>query len=133
MGGHGACLRSLLREFEGIRIADPGEEERGCGGKSVAERLGNTPAVCRKCYVHPAVIETYMGGEMLKSFEDEVKRALPPHRAAAPGRARSAAPAGAPREDGSMIRPSLDWIQRQNSFTDGGSAFFPDLTSASLL
>jgi len=26
----------------------------------VAERLGNTPAICRKAYVHPAVIETYM-------------------------------------------------------------------------
>ncbi len=25
----------------------------------VATRLGNTPAVCRKAYVHPAVIETY--------------------------------------------------------------------------
>lgn len=25
----------------------------------VASRLGNTPAVCRKAYVHPAVIETY--------------------------------------------------------------------------
>jgi len=25
----------------------------------VAQRLGNTPAVCRKAYVHPAVIETY--------------------------------------------------------------------------
>lgn len=26
---------------------------------SVAERLGNTPAICRKAYVHPAVLETY--------------------------------------------------------------------------
>ena len=28
--------------------------------ESVAERLGNTPTVCRKCYVHPAVIEAYL-------------------------------------------------------------------------
>ena len=27
-----------------------------------AQRLGNTPAVCRKCYVHPGVIEDYLGG-----------------------------------------------------------------------
>jgi DNA topoisomerase I len=26
----------------------------------VADRLGNTPAVCRKCYVHPHVIDGYM-------------------------------------------------------------------------
>ena len=30
--------------------------------ESVAERLGNTPAVCRKCYVHPGVIDAYLGG-----------------------------------------------------------------------
>lgn len=28
--------------------------------ESVAARLGNTPSVCRKCYVHPAVINSYL-------------------------------------------------------------------------
>jgi DNA topoisomerase-1 len=28
--------------------------------KDVAQRLGNTPAVCRKCYVHPDVLDAYM-------------------------------------------------------------------------
>ena len=32
--------------------------------ETVAERLGNTPAVCRKCYVHPAVIEAYLQGDL---------------------------------------------------------------------
>jgi DNA topoisomerase-1 len=32
--------------------------------KAVAERLGNTPAICRKCYVHPAVIEAYLEGRL---------------------------------------------------------------------
>jgi DNA topoisomerase-1 len=27
--------------------------------EEVARRLGNTPAICRKCYVHPAVVESY--------------------------------------------------------------------------
>jgi len=31
--------------------------------RAVAERLGNTPAICRKCYVHPAVIEAFVRGE----------------------------------------------------------------------
>jgi DNA topoisomerase-1 len=31
----------------------------------VAEMLGNTPAVCRACYVHPAVVDSYVDG----SFE----------------------------------------------------------------
>ena len=30
--------------------------------KTVAARLRNTPAVCRKCYIHPTVIDTYIGG-----------------------------------------------------------------------
>lgn len=39
----------------------------------VAAQLGNTPAVCRKCYVHPTVLESYLGGEMLSAFEDLVE------------------------------------------------------------
>jgi DNA topoisomerase-1 len=31
----------------------------------VAERLGNTVAVCKKCYVHPAVFEHYMNGTLV--------------------------------------------------------------------
>ena len=31
---------------------------------SVAKRLGNTPSVCRKCYVHPAVVEAYLAGAL---------------------------------------------------------------------
>lgn len=33
--------------------------------KRVAERLGNTPAVCRRCYIHPAVPEAYLAGEVV--------------------------------------------------------------------
>ncbi len=28
--------------------------------KDVAKRLGNTPVICRKCYVHPAIVEAYL-------------------------------------------------------------------------
>lgn len=31
--------------------------------KQVASRLGNTPSVCRKCYIHPAVLDAYLAGE----------------------------------------------------------------------
>lgn len=31
---------------------------------AVAKRLGNTPSVCRKCYVHPAVLEHYLNGSL---------------------------------------------------------------------
>ena len=29
-----------------------------------AEQLGNTPAVCRKCYIHPEILEAYVDGTM---------------------------------------------------------------------
>lgn len=35
---------------------------------SVAARLGNTPAVCRRCYVHPAVIDAYRSGELVPAL-----------------------------------------------------------------
>ena len=42
--------------------------------KEVARNLGNTQAVCRKCYVHPAVIEAYMDGSLLKAFTGDDER-----------------------------------------------------------
>lgn len=33
--------------------------------ESVAKRLGNTRAVCRKCYIHPAVLDAYFNGVTL--------------------------------------------------------------------
>ncbi len=37
--------------------------------KTTAERLGNTPVICRKCYVHPGVIDAYMDGSLLNFFK----------------------------------------------------------------
>jgi DNA topoisomerase I len=34
----------------------------------VAERLGNTPSVCRKCYIHPVVLEAYIDGTLLETL-----------------------------------------------------------------
>ena len=36
--------------------------------ESVAHKLGNTKAVCRKCYVHPAVFEGYLDGQLAASL-----------------------------------------------------------------
>jgi len=39
----------------------------------VAERLNNTRAVCRKYYVHPAVLEAYTNGRLARAL-GRVKR-----------------------------------------------------------
>jgi DNA topoisomerase-1 len=36
----------------------------------VAEQLGNTPAICRKCYVHPTVIDGYLDGTLLGALAE---------------------------------------------------------------
>jgi DNA topoisomerase-1 len=38
----------------------------------VARRLGNTRAVCRKCYVHPAVIEAYLDGTIARAMRGAI-------------------------------------------------------------
>jgi len=40
--------------------------------KNVAARLGNTPSVCRKCYIHPSIIENYMEGGALERLPEAV-------------------------------------------------------------
>jgi DNA topoisomerase-1 len=42
----------------------------------VAERLGNTPTVCRGCYIHPKVLESYLQGVTLEEFRRKVERSI---------------------------------------------------------
>jgi DNA topoisomerase-1 len=39
--------------------------------KTAAGQLGNTPAICRKCYVHPGVIDAYLNGSLLNFLKQE--------------------------------------------------------------
>lgn len=57
--------------------------------ESVAKRLGNTSTVCRKCYVHPAVIDAYLEGDTVSTLKQRTGRelrkdlgTLPPEEAA---------------------------------------------------
>jgi DNA topoisomerase-1 len=43
---------------------------------AVAKILGNTPTVCRKCYVHPAVLETYLSGAMIEGLQEKTEETL---------------------------------------------------------
>ena len=42
--------------------------------ESVAKRLGNTRAVCRKCYIHPAILDAYMDGATIHTVESRARR-----------------------------------------------------------
>jgi DNA topoisomerase-1 len=52
----------------------------------VAIRLGNTPTICRKCYVHPDVVDSYLDGKLafdtkIGKLEDELAGLQPPEAA----------------------------------------------------
>jgi len=44
--------------------------------RRVAERLGNTPTVCRSCYIHPSVLEAYERGRSVEEFRPRRARRL---------------------------------------------------------
>jgi DNA topoisomerase I len=44
--------------------------------ESVAKSLGNTPAVCRSCYVHPDVIEAHLDGSLARGLAAAAERRL---------------------------------------------------------
>ena len=67
-----AC--TLLRKFNEFESETQAKKNVVEAIKLVASRLGNTPSVCRKCYVHPTVLESYLGGAMLKTFEASVEQ-----------------------------------------------------------
>ena len=55
-----------LKEFEAVDSQAQAKKNVVRAVEAVAERLGNTRNVCRKCYVHPAVIDAYMGGATIE-------------------------------------------------------------------
>lgn len=68
-----------------LRDCEPCTSERQCKQEiaraieQVAQRLGNTPAVCRRCYIHPAVIDAYRQGYLgpIQGAGEDQARASP--------------------------------------------------------
>ena len=81
--------------------------------ESVAKRLGNTKTVCRKCYIHPAVIDAYTDGSLLQVLRRHAKKPANHTRGFAPEEALVLALLnGKPklangRENGSNLRRQL--------------------------
>ncbi|MBA2489557.1 MAG: DNA topoisomerase IB, partial [Chloroflexi bacterium] len=44
--------------------------------EEVARSLGNTPTVCRQCYVHPGIIDAYLDGTMVRAARQRVAEEL---------------------------------------------------------
>jgi DNA topoisomerase-1 len=78
-----------------FRECEPGETKKEVRSQvvrtieRVAERLGNTVAICRKCYVHPAIVDAYLAGQVLPADEapEDVLPDAPEHGLSAEERA----------------------------------------------
>ena len=74
---HGTVLAAMaLQEFEKFDSQAGAKRNIREAIQRVAARLGNTPTICRKCYVHPEIITTYIEGSLLLEIKDKVEAEL---------------------------------------------------------
>lgn len=73
----GTVLAAMaLREFEQLDPDARTKKNVKAAIERVAARLGNTPTICRKCYVHPEVVNAYLDGSVMDEVSHEIETAL---------------------------------------------------------
>ncbi|HEV2127744.1 MAG TPA: DNA topoisomerase IB [Thermomicrobiales bacterium] len=70
-----------LAEFEEFDSETAAKKNVVDAIERVAGRLGNTTTICRKCYVHPAIIDAYMDGDTVESIRQRAGQELAEHLA----------------------------------------------------
>jgi DNA topoisomerase-1 len=65
-----------LKELESFDSAAQAKRNLRSAIERVAARLGNTPTICRKCYVHPEVLSSYLDGGLVLEIKSEVENEL---------------------------------------------------------
>jgi len=70
----GTVLAALaLQEFEKFDSAAQAKRNLRRAIETVAARLGNTPTICRKCYVHPEVMSAYLDGNLVEELQAAIE------------------------------------------------------------
>jgi DNA topoisomerase-1 len=73
----GTVLAALaLAEFEEFDSEANAKKNIRQAIEHVSSRLGNTPTICRKCYVHPEVFTCYLEGSLMLEVKEEVEAEL---------------------------------------------------------
>jgi DNA topoisomerase-1 len=73
---------TAFRELEAATSANQAKKNIKVVIESVSKILGNTPAICRKSYVHPDVIDAYIKGTTLDAVSQHIAKNLKGHLAA---------------------------------------------------
>ena len=68
-----------LHEFERFDTAAAAKKNVVRAVEHVASRLGNTPAICRKCYIHPAIFDGYLDGSLAAGLQQRAEAVLDAH------------------------------------------------------
>jgi DNA topoisomerase I len=67
---------TALREFESFDTAAQAKRNLRAAIQRISARLGNTPTTCRKCYVHPHVLNSYMDGKLVLELKSQAEGEL---------------------------------------------------------
>jgi DNA topoisomerase-1 len=74
---HGTVLAAMaLQEFEKFDSQASAKRNVRDAIQRVASRLGNTPTICRKCYIHPEIFASYAEGSLLLEIKEQVEAEL---------------------------------------------------------
>ncbi len=65
-----------LRELERYDTEAKNKKNVVHAVEAVAGMLGNTPSVCRKCYIHPAIFDGYLDGSLLEGLKERADEVL---------------------------------------------------------
>jgi DNA topoisomerase I len=65
-----------LAEFESFDSQTQAKRNVVAAIERVSKMLGNTRAVCRKCYIHPAILDSYLDGSMAGVLQNRAELAL---------------------------------------------------------
>ena len=71
-----ALAAEALQAFEAFDSEAQAKHNIMSAIESVAEKLGNTPAICRSSYVHPLILDSYLDGTLVKTLKERVESEL---------------------------------------------------------
>jgi DNA topoisomerase-1 len=73
----GTVMAALaLQEFESFTTEAEAKSQIVRAVETVARSLGNTPSICRKCYIHPDVIDHYLEGTLVDALRRRAEEEL---------------------------------------------------------
>jgi DNA topoisomerase I len=73
----GTVLAAMaLQEFQSFDTQAALKKHVKAAIEQVAARLGNTPTICRKCYIHPEILTAHAEGQLLLQVKEQVESEL---------------------------------------------------------